>query len=49
VTVAFRQCDLSFLNIREILFGETKEDQFMFGPEVLVAPVLIEGSRQRKV
>ena len=28
---------------------ETIEDQFMFGPEVLVAPVLCEGSRQRKV
>jgi len=28
---------------------ETIEDQFMFGPEVLVAPVLCEGSRRRKV
>ena len=28
---------------------ETIEDQFMFGSEVLVAPVLCEGSRRRKV
>jgi alpha-D-xyloside xylohydrolase len=28
---------------------ETVEDQFMFGPEILVAPVLHEGARERKV
>jgi alpha-D-xyloside xylohydrolase len=28
---------------------ESVEDQFMFGPEILVAPVLAAGARERKV
>ena len=28
---------------------ETIEDQFMFGPEIMVAPVLCEGAREREV
>jgi len=38
-----------FLEYPQDPICETIEDQFMFGPEVLVAPVLCEGSRQRKV
>jgi alpha-D-xyloside xylohydrolase len=28
---------------------ETVEDQFLFGPDILVAPILFEGARERKV
>jgi alpha-D-xyloside xylohydrolase len=38
-----------FLEFPEDPICETIEDQFMFGPEILVAPVLWEGSRKRKV
>jgi len=38
-----------FVDFPEDLMCETIEDQFMFGPDLLVAPVLYEGARQRKV
>ena len=38
-----------FLEFPEDPTCETIEDQFMLGPEILVAPVLVQGARQRKV
>lgn len=38
-----------FLEFPEDPACETVEDQYMFGPEILVAPVLAEGARQRAV
>jgi alpha-D-xyloside xylohydrolase len=38
-----------FLEFPEDPLCETIEDQYMFGPEILVAPVTIMGSRQRRV
>lgn len=38
-----------FLEFPQDPMCETIEDQFMFGPEILAAPVLHEGDRQRKV
>jgi alpha-D-xyloside xylohydrolase len=38
-----------FVDFPEDSVCESIDDQFMFGPEILVAPVLCEGARQRKV
>jgi alpha-D-xyloside xylohydrolase len=38
-----------FVDFQDDPVCETVEDQFMFGPEVLVAPVLYQGQRERKV
>jgi alpha-D-xyloside xylohydrolase len=38
-----------FLEYPEDPTCETIEDEFMFGSEILVAPILWEGSRQRKM
>jgi hypothetical protein len=38
-----------FVDFQDDPVCETVEDQFMFGPEVLVAPVLHQGQRERKV
>jgi alpha-D-xyloside xylohydrolase len=38
-----------FVDFPEDLLCESIEDQFMFGPEILVAPILCEGARQRNV
>ncbi|RPJ25703.1 MAG: LacI family DNA-binding transcriptional regulator [Chloroflexi bacterium] len=38
-----------FLEFPEDPICETIEDQFMIGPEMLIAPVLCKGSRQRKI
>jgi alpha-D-xyloside xylohydrolase len=38
-----------FVDFQDDPVCETVEDQFMFGPEVLVAPVIYQGQRERKV
>ncbi|HET9914888.1 MAG TPA: glycoside hydrolase family 31 protein [Anaerolineales bacterium] len=38
-----------FLEFPEDAICETIEDQFMLGPEMLVAPVLVQGAHQRKI
>lgn len=38
-----------FVDFVDDLVCETIEDQFLFGPDILVAPVLYEGARDRKV
>ena len=38
-----------FIDFPEDPDCETIEDQFMFGPEIMVAPVLCEGAREREV
>jgi len=38
-----------FIDFTEDPVCETIEDQFMFGSEIMVAPVLYEGARERKV
>jgi len=38
-----------FVDFPEDPVCETIEDQFMFGPEMMVAPVLCEGAREREV
>jgi len=38
-----------FLDFPEDTHTYTIEDEYMFGPDVLVAPVLYEGARRRKV
>ena len=38
-----------FLEFSEDPVCESIEDEFMLGPEILVAPVLVQGARQRKI